>query len=40
MEDIAKRLGEALGVDDVGLTCSAMSLGTTMRFVKTEREGF
>ena len=32
--------GEALGVDDVGLTCSAMSLGTTMRFVKTEREGF
>ena len=32
--------GEALGVDDVGLTCFAMSLGTTMRFVKTEREGF
>ena len=32
--------GEALGVDDVALTCSAMSLGTTMRFVKTEREGF
>ncbi len=26
--------GEVLGVDDVSITCSATSLGTTMRFVK------
>ena len=27
--------GEVLGVDDVSITCSATSLGTTMRFVKS-----
>ena len=32
--------GEVLGVDDVSISCSATSLGTTMRFVKTVRAGF
>ena len=32
--------GEALGVDDISLSCSTTSLGTTMRFVKTARGDF